>query len=98
VIISVRRRFAVVLIIRRQLVIKLNEVLAPGHMSTLVLNKALPVFLCEVINVYLVILLIKYTINADVGIPQWNWVTISGPISHRPGQAWPTATLLVVHY
>jgi hypothetical protein len=25
-------------------------------------------------------------------------VTISGPISHRPGQAWPTATLLVVHY
>jgi hypothetical protein len=69
VIISRRQRFAIVLIIRRQLVIKLNEVLAPGHMSALVLNKALSVFLCGVINVYLVILLIKYTINADVGIP-----------------------------
>ena len=70
-IISGRRRFDVVLItIQRQLVIKLNEALALGHMSVLVLNKALPVFLCGVINVHLVILLIKYSINADVGIPQ----------------------------
>ena len=87
-IISGRRRFIVVLIIiQRQLVIKLNEAIAPGHMSTLVLNKALPVFLCGVINVHLVILLIKYSINADVGIPHWNWAANNGPISHRPGQA-----------
>ena len=59
--------------------IKLNEALAPGHMSALVLNKALPVFLCGVINVHLVILLINYSINADVGIPHWNWAAINGP-------------------
>ena len=83
-----RRRFTVVLIIiRRQLAIKLNEALAPGHMSALVLNKALPVFLCGVINVHLVILLIKYSINADVGIPHWNWAAINGPVSYRPGLA-----------
>ena len=71
--ISGRRRFTIVLIIiRRQLVIKFNEALAPGHMSALVLNKALHVFLCGVINVHLVILLIKYSINVDVGIPRWN--------------------------
>ena len=87
-IISGRRRSIVVLIIiRRQLVIKLNEALAPGHMSALVLNKALPVFLCRVINVYLVILLIKYSINADVGIPRWNWAAINGPVSCRLGLA-----------
>jgi len=88
VIISGRRRFATVLIIiQRQLVIKLNEALALGHKSALVLNKALPIFLCGVINVHLVILLIKHSINADVGIPRWNWVAINGPISHRPGLA-----------
>ena len=65
--------------------IKHNEALAPGHMSALVLNKALPVFLCGVISVHLVILLIKYSINADVIIPRWNWVDINGPISHRLG-------------
>ena len=54
-------------------------------MSALVLNKALPVFLCGVINVHLIILLIKYSINADVGIPHWNWVAINGPISRRLG-------------
>ena len=82
------QRFAVVLIIiRRQLVIKLNEALAPGHMSALVLNKALPVFLCGVINVHLVILLIKYSINANMGIPRWHWVAINGPVSCRLGLA-----------
>ena len=86
-IISGRRRFTVVLIIQRQLVIKLNEALAPGHMNALVLNKALPVFLCGVINVHLVILLIKNSINANVGIPHWNWAAIIGPISCRPGLA-----------
>jgi hypothetical protein len=86
VIISRWRRFDIILtIIRRQLVIKLNEALAPGHMSALVLNKTLPVFECRVINVYLVILLIKYSINADVGIHRWNWAAINGPISRRPG-------------
>jgi len=88
VIISGRRRFTVVLIIiQRQLVIKLNEALAPGHMSALVLNKALPVFLCGVINVHLVILFIKYSINANVGLPCWNWAVINGPVSHRLGLA-----------
>jgi hypothetical protein len=69
-VISGHRIFVVVLIfIRRQLVIKLNEALVPGQMSALVLNKPFPVFLCEVINVHLVILLIKKIINANVGIP-----------------------------
>ena len=86
-IISRWQRFAVILIIRRQLVIKLNEAPTPGHMSALVLNKALPIFLCGVINVHLVILLIKYNINADVGIPRWNWAAIIGPVSRRPGLA-----------
>ena len=87
-IISGRRRFDVVLItIQRQLVIKLNEALALGHMSALVLNKALPVFLCRVINVHLVILLIKYSINANMGIPRWHWVAINGPVSCRLGLA-----------
>ena len=56
-------------------------------MSALVLNKALHVFLCRVINMHLVILLIKYSINANVGIPCWNWVAINGPISRRLGLA-----------
>ena len=67
--------------------IKLNEALVPGHMSALVLSKALPVFLCGVINVYLVILLIEDSINGDASVPLWNWATINGPISRRPGLA-----------
>jgi hypothetical protein len=99
VIISMRRRFPIVLIIRRQLVIKLNEVLVPAHMSALVLNKALPVFLCEVINVHLVILLIKYTINAHVSIPRWNWAAINASVSRRIGLAdrHHSPLLMVVH-
>ena len=87
-IISRWRSFTVILIIiRSQLVIKLNEALALGHMSDLVLNKALPVFLCGVIILHLVILLTEYSINADVGIPRWNWAAINGPVSRRPGLA-----------
>jgi hypothetical protein len=80
-------RFVVILIIiiQRQLVFKLNEALAPGHMSTLVLNKEFPIFMCGLINVDLVVLLMTYTINVDTGIPRWNWVAIDYPISHRPG-------------
>jgi hypothetical protein len=93
-----RGRFIIVLliiIIRRQLVIKLNEALAPGHMSTLVLNKAFPIFMCGVINVDLVVLLMNYTINADTSIPWWiGWPLITP--SHV-GQACPSATLLVDH-
>jgi hypothetical protein len=59
----------VLLILRGDLVIKLNEALAPSHMSALVLNKFRLVFRCGIINEYLVILLINYYINADVGIP-----------------------------
>jgi hypothetical protein len=68
-------------------VIKLNEELAPSHMSTLVLTKFRLVFRCGVINAYLVILLINYCINADVGVPQWNWAPINGPVSRRLGLA-----------
>jgi hypothetical protein len=86
-IIAVRRRLTVVLIIRGQLVVKLNEALAPGHLRALVMTKFLPVFRYRVLNVYLVILLIKYSINGDASIPLWNWAAINGPISHRPGLA-----------
>jgi hypothetical protein len=68
-------------------VIKLNEALAPSHMSALVLNKFWPIFRCGVINAYLVIILINYYIKADVGVPQWNWVAINGPVSRGPGLA-----------
>jgi hypothetical protein len=68
-------------------VIKLNEALAPSHMSALVLTKLWPIFCYGVIHAYLVILLINYYINADVGVPQWNWAAINGPVSRRLGLA-----------
>ena len=57
------------------------------HLRALVMTKFWPVFHCGVLNVYLVILLIKYSINGDVSVPLWNWVAINGPVSHRPGLA-----------
>ena len=81
------RRLAIVLIIRGQLVVKLNEALAPGHLRALVMIKFRPVFRYRVLNVYLIILLIKYSINGDANVPLWNWATINGPVSHRPGLA-----------
>ena len=66
------QRLAVVLIIRGQLVVKPNEALAPGHLRALVMTKFQPVFYCGVLNMYLVILLIKYSINGDTSIPLWN--------------------------
>ena len=81
------QRLAVVLIIRLQLVVKLNEALTPGHLRALVMNKFRPVFRCGVLNVYLDILLIKYSINGDANVPLWNWAAINGPVSHRPGLA-----------
>ena len=81
------RRLAVVLIIRGQLVVKLNEALAPGHLRALVLTKFWPVFRYGVLNGYLVILLIKYSVNGDVSVPLWNWAAINCPISRRPGLA-----------
>ena len=87
-IISGRRRFVVVLIIiQRQLVIKLNEVLAPGHLRALVLTKFRPIFCYRVLNGYLVKLLIKYSINGDTSVPLWNWAAINCPVSRRPGLA-----------
>ena len=62
------RRLIVVLIIRGQLVVKFNEALAPSHLRVLVMTKFWPVFHCGVLNVYLVILLIKYSINGDASI------------------------------
>jgi hypothetical protein len=56
-------------------------------MSTLLLNKSFPIFMCGVINVDLVVLLMNYNVNADTGIPQWNWVAIDYPISCRLGLA-----------
>ena len=64
------RRLAVVLIIRGQLMVKLNEALVPGHLRALVMTKYQPVFCCRVLNVYLVILLIKYSVNGDASVPQ----------------------------
>ena len=76
-----------VLIIRGQLMVKLNEALAPGDLRALVLTKFWPVFRYRVLNGYLVILLIKYSINGDTSVPQWNWAAINCPVSHRPGLA-----------
>ena len=79
------QRLAVILIIRAQLVVKLNEVLAPGHLRALVLTKFWPVFCYGVLNGYLVKLLIKYSINDDTSVPQWNWAAINCPVSRRLG-------------
>ena len=81
------RRLAIVLIIRGQLVVKLNGALAPRHLRVLVMTMFRPVFHCGVLNVYLVILLIKYSVNDDASVPLWNWAAINGPVSHRPGLA-----------
>ena len=62
------RRLTVVLI-KGQLVVKLNEALAPGHLRALVMTKFRPVFRYRVLNGYLVKLLIKYSINGDVSVP-----------------------------
>ena len=66
------RRLTIVLIIRGQLVVKLNEALAPGHLRALILTKFWPVFRYGILNGYLVKLLIKYSVNGDVSIPLWN--------------------------
>ena len=63
------RRLTVVLVIRGQLVVRLNEALASGHLRALVLTKFWPVFCYGVLNGYLVILLIKYSINGDASVP-----------------------------
>ena len=65
--------------------VKLNEALASGHLRALVFTKFRPVF-C-LLNRYLVILLIKYSVNGDVSVPLRNWVAINCPISRRPGLA-----------
>ena len=66
------RRLVVVLIIRGQLMVKLNEALTPGHLRALVLTKFWPVFRYGVLNGYLVKLLIKYYVNGDASVPKWN--------------------------
>ena len=67
--------------------VKLNEALAPGHLRALVLTKFRPIFCYGVLNGYLVILLIKYSINGDTSVPLWNWAGINCPVSRRPGLA-----------
>ena len=81
------QRLAIVLIIRGQLLVKLNEAFAPGHLRDLVMTKFRPVFRYGVLNVYLVILFIKYSINGDTSVPLWNWATINGPVSRKLGLA-----------
>ena len=81
------QRLTVVLIIRGQLIVRLNEALAPGHLRAFVLSKFWPVFRCGVLNGYLVKLLIKYFVNGDASAPLWNGATINCPISRRPGLA-----------
>ena len=49
--------------------VKLNEALAPGHLRALVMTKFRPVFRYGVLNVYLVILLIKYSVIGDASVP-----------------------------
>ena len=49
--------------------VKLNEALAPGDMRALVLTKFQPIFRYGVLNGYLLILLIKYSINGDMSVP-----------------------------
>jgi hypothetical protein len=87
VIIADGRRLQVILFIRGQLVVKLNEALAPDHLRALVMTKFWPVFRCGALNVYLVILLIKYSVNGDASVPLWNWAAINGLVSCRPGLA-----------
>ena len=81
--------------------VKLNEALVLGHLRALVMTKFWPVFrygvlvmtkfwpvFCyRVLNVYLVILLIKYSVNGDMSVPLWNWAAINGPVSRRLGLA-----------
>ena len=81
------RRLVVVPIIRGQLVVKLNEALTPGHLRALVMIKFWPIFRYRVLNVYLVILLIKYSVNGDTSAPLWNWAAINDLVSRRPGLA-----------
>jgi hypothetical protein len=86
----------VVLIIIGQLVVKLNEALASGHLRALVMTKFWHVFHYGVLNVYLIILLIKYSINSDASVPLWR---IGRPLMvlSPTGQAWPSTTLSFVH-
>ena len=81
------RRLTVILIIRGQLVVKLNEALTPCHLRALIITKFWHVFRYGVLNVYLVILLIKYSVNGDASIPLWNWVDINSPVSLMLGLA-----------
>ena len=67
--------------------VKLNEALTPGHLRSLVMTKFWTIFRYGVLNVYLVILLIKYPINGDASVTLWNWAAINGPVSRRPGLA-----------
>ena len=65
--------------------VKLNEALVPGHLRALVLTKFRLVFRYGVLNGYLFILLIKYSVNGDTSVSLWNWAAINGPVSRRPG-------------
>ena len=67
--------------------VKLNEALVSGHLRDLVMTKLRPIFRHGVLNGYLVILLIKYSVNGDASVPLWNWAAINCPVSHRPGLA-----------
>jgi hypothetical protein len=63
------------------------KALAPCHLRALVLTKFWPIFSYGVLNVYLVILLIHYSINCDPSVPRWNWAAINCPVSRRLGLA-----------
>ena len=53
----------------------------------LVLNKFWHVLRCGMVNAYLVVLLVNYYVNADVGVPLRNWAAINGTVSRGPGLA-----------
>ena len=75
--------------------VKLNEALASGHLRAIVLTKFWHVFRYEVLNGYLVKLLIKYSVNGDMSVPS----RIRRPliVLSPAGQAWPSATLSFIH-
>ena len=64
--------------------VELNEAFVLGHLKALVMTKFRSIFCYGILNVYLVILLMKYYVNGDTSVPLWNWAAINGPISCRP--------------
>jgi len=81
---TVAYQFFIVVLIRRWLVIKLNEAFVTGPMSPFVPNKTGSVFHYGTIDVYLVIPPITYGINGNPGVLWWNCMAMNAPVWARP--------------